>query len=689
MKIKILSVLCILSIVFCSAQSKPKQEKPPTQKEMQEMMKEAQKMLDGMSPEDKKMMDSLGIKMPAVNQMQKNMAGVSDKQLAGAWEDENRIVPKKDNTRIAAIPAVPLSTAMMTAYLQNLFIKINTSVTPDSKTTATDLYQQLKTEYKPDAIGSIATGLWMAGRNELAVYLMCKACLDDPSNTDNLNNLAAMITMNKGEEYAIPILNFLNKQYPRNSTILNNLGQAWFGLGEISKAEKFLDTTIRIYGIHPQANFTKSLIEENKGNKTEAINLVKKSLQHSYAVEKEEQLRKLGDKMQAGDGSLPPKTKNDPLNLGGFSHPAFPKSVDECIAMESEWTDFRQTLQGAIENLKAQELEAQKEAQQEQQQIINRDLAVVQASVRAGYPQGSLTSMPLFSKKASLVLNDIQTRYNRILTDWMEKVTTYLTTEGMQLTKEYRSEMDELHKKDEEQTGEGKANKDFCPQYKAASDKYLKSFNSAMEKFYLEKLAFTKVYLNDFGYYSMYVNWPKMYEVVKLQLKVNWLQALLAEKPVTFESITQYKCRIEEKKPGGSKLAEFDDVACQYHSEMNLVVYKISSDCSRMTTELNTKFIKLKLKQDMDKETFADQFMNCNVEVRASAGEKVKVGPVEVGVKLTGGAGFEIDRNGVSDIYVIGGAGASAGFVKGGVEGKYSIVSGHGSAKGTGMFSKK
>jgi len=43
---------------------------------------------------------------------------------------------------------------------------------------------------------------------------MGKACNDDPTNTDNINNYAAMLSMNSGEHLAIPMLNYLNKKYP-------------------------------------------------------------------------------------------------------------------------------------------------------------------------------------------------------------------------------------------------------------------------------------------------------------------------------------------------------------------------------------------------------------------------------------------------------------------------------------------
>jgi hypothetical protein len=137
------------------------------------------------------------------------------------------------------------------------------------------------------------------------------------------------------------------------------------------------------------------------------------------------------------------------------------------------------------------------------------------------------------------------------------------------------------------------------------------------------------------------------------------------------------------------------------------------SDCSRFTTEIDLGFIKGGLKQDMDKETFADQFMSCNVEVGAKVGRDVKFGPVTVEASAGARVGFEIDRSGVKDVYVVGGvkAGASSNIIseasealgtpasmmgqgvndvslEGGIEGRISIISGRGSIYGTGIFEK-
>src|SRR3954463_3115137 len=113
----LLSCLILFGISFSQPGKKPVQkDKPPTQKEMADMMKEMQKELDGMSPEDKKTMDSLGIKLPSKNSLPK----VSDKQLANAWENENRIVPKRDEARIADVSKTPLSGSSINSFVTNL-----------------------------------------------------------------------------------------------------------------------------------------------------------------------------------------------------------------------------------------------------------------------------------------------------------------------------------------------------------------------------------------------------------------------------------------------------------------------------------------------------------------------------------------------------------------------------------------
>jgi tetratricopeptide (TPR) repeat protein len=706
----ILILILFVSNVFLFAQQKPQaKEKPPTQKEMDEMMKEAQKAMGEMSAEDKKMMDSLGIKMPSM----KNVPKVSDKQLADAWEVENLIVPKRDATRIASISKTPLTSGSIGSFINDVNSKTLALLQPASKTLAEKIYTQVKSTGKnSDVIGNTAAGLWIMGRLQPALYMMGRICAEDNTNIDNLANYASMLSMCGIQQSAIPVFNYLNAKYPGNSTILNNLGQAWFGLGDMIKAEKYLDSTIRIYAYHPQANLTKSFIEESKGNKAEAITLVKKSILHSYSEEKEERLRKLGHKLTSKEVSLPKNTKADPLNLGGFSPPPFPMSVDECIAMEPVWATYRQQLKEQGAALKNRLKEAEQIAMDMQQKRMNENLGMIKASMNAGSPQGVLTVVPLHITAAALKQNEVMDEYSRRMEAFGKKTTAFLIGPAVQLAKDYEAVMDKLREENLEQTGEGKPNKDFCPRYKEASDKYLKAYNGAIEPFFKEHLEIEKKFLNELTHWQMYSEWPEKFEAYKLGAKITWLDALLAGSPNTFESITEFKCA---KPPLGKagKLSQFDDVACKYHSELSLPIGKMKSDCSRFTTELDLSVIKFGLKQDMDKETFADQFMSCTVEVGAKIGKDVKAGPLSVEASAGARVGIEIDRTGVKDVYVTGGVKAGAGTniigeaseaagtpssmmgvgvsdlsIDGGVEGRISLVSGRGSIYGTGIFAK-
>ena len=87
-------MLLFLYLAISQPGKKPTQqkEKPSAKKEIEYLKKEAQKTVNGLSPEDKKTMDSLGIKMPSF----KNVPKVTDKQLADATEEEERTVSKKD-----------------------------------------------------------------------------------------------------------------------------------------------------------------------------------------------------------------------------------------------------------------------------------------------------------------------------------------------------------------------------------------------------------------------------------------------------------------------------------------------------------------------------------------------------------------------------------------------------------------
>ncbi|GIL22581.1 MAG: hypothetical protein BroJett042_10940 [Bacteroidota bacterium] len=687
-------MLSIVLILICTlqqgfAQAKPK-EKPPTQKEMEEMMREAQKMMDDLSDDDKKMMDSLGIKMPNF----KNIPKVSDKQLAEALEKEGRIVPVKDNARIARIPKA-IGAGQMAGYIQSTNNKTFVVLDSKQKANASRFIDILKQKNSSSQhLANAAMGLWMMGYPDMAFYLMGKACEQDATDANNLNNYASMLTMMGAAHLAIPVLDNINLKFPKNNTILNNLGQAWFQLGDISKAEKYIDEAIALYVNHSQANFTKCLIMESKGKIPEAVVALKRSIKGGHTPEKEAKLKKLGQQPDPKDDRFPQAMKNDPLNLGGFSPPPFPKTVMECVSLGMEWNEFKGLINQQLTRLEAEKQQATSAAEKFLAKQQNEDFALVKASYNAGRILGDIQSAPLYAKRAERQLNEVTNTYHRKIKDHMATLTAFLGGAGNELRIRYEEKMAKLRKEDLEQTGEGKPNVNFCPKYREVSDDYLKAYNSQLEIYFKEYLQIEKDYLNQSTHWRMYTDYPETYEAAKLGAQIAWLKVLKAASPYSFISITKYVCD-PPRTPKKMALQKFDDVACKYKSVLKLPFGKIVSNCSKTYGEFDADFIKYSITTDAEKgESFMEQLVTCTVEVGVSKGKELEVGPVKVEAGVSATVGVEIDGTGIKDFFIGAGVEAgvelneTAGSTSAGLETKLSLISGNATVGGTGVFEK-
>ena len=686
-----LVTLLVLTLAAFSQVDKKEKEKPPTQKEMQEMMKEMQKELDGMSEEDKKMMDSMGIKMPDAKAMQKNMSLATDAQLAKAYEDDNRIVPEKDNKRIAAIPK-KVNDAGMKGYLTAIQKKMVALFTDEEKITGEKIYNYILANSKNKIeAGNMASALWIAGKQQLALMVMGKLCIADPSNTDNLSNYASMLSMLGAQHLAIPVLNNLNMKFPGNSTLLNNLGQAWFGLGEISKAEKYLDSTIRIYAYHPQANLTKAAIEESKGNIPKAIEAVKRSIRHAHSDEKENHLKKLGYKLTFADVRLQFKPSSDPLGLARFRQPDYPKTVSDLKALKPQWEAFDAECDNEIAKLKNQLAEALVKYEQN----LKVTLAQSIQAINSGGVIPSSAQKPMYATKASLAMQDLVSEHEVKMKNLTEK----LLIMG--------AELDHLQK-----TRKKAAPEAPCEVHIKVEDEFLNQYNTQKQSYNNEVLKVFKHFSNDMAYWAQYTSTNEaQFEIHKLETKINWLNKLKEYRPLlTARGYEYMDACVEKKEAKPGKLARFDDVACQYNDTMDLTIITFYNNCSRMTSKFNVKFLEYTRHDDFER-TEGDTYTGSTVKFSIEKGfDELKgdAGPLKVEMKVGAGVEFEFDREGVKDVILSVEAKAGAGHniadealeeegsiggkdvidttVEIGVEGRISIISGHGQISGTGML---
>lgn len=692
-KITLITICLLLSVANLLAQTY-NGSKPPTQKEIDDAAKAMQQISNGMSPEQKKMMEQMGIKLPTMEDMTK----VSAQQMQQTMEIANRVVPPRDDARIAAIPKTPLTNAALPAYLSTTHQQVLTQLPPAVKAKAEEVYQSVKSKYKSArGTGNFAAGLWMNGKTDLALYLAGKACIDDPSNTDNLNNYASMLSMCGAEQLSIPVLNKLNKQFPKNSTILNNIGQAWFGLGDIALADAYLDSTIRLFPKHSQANATKSSIEESKGNSTAAIAAMKTSIHEAYSIDKQDQLSKLGYEFSENDIKLPFNPVPDPMGLEKFIAPRIPKSVEESILLKKEWSEFKDACDARITQLSALRGKAEQVAaaarKKREEEIMT-----------AGKTGNKVQIVPVFSQRVTLKLKALSTDadgyYTRRIKNASEKLTGYGAGKAT-LTKNFNDAIKKLNKEEAKQDGEGKANADFCPRFVSLKNDYIQAYNTELEQIQNEFLDATRQKFNQETYYKQYILWPEDFEVEKLNTQISWISIISSNFSIFVDGPV---CGPEKpiKKVNGGPLPDFDDIHCEYHSELSTPVGKISMDCSRLTAELDLDVIKLGIKQNMNKEGFSDQFMGCSVEVGVSktigTGD---LGPLKAEASVSGGVKAEFDRNGLKDITAKAGIEAKTGAdvvkntdagdinisAKVGLDVQVSLISGHGSIEGAGTLS--
>ncbi|MCB0446628.1 MAG: hypothetical protein KDD03_03785 [Gelidibacter sp.] len=661
--ILLLTFLFLNCIVFAQKPNQ-KKEKPPTQKELQEMMSEMQMLNDSLSDEERAEMEKMGIKMPDMKNLQKTISTASDAELKKAWEKDTRFVPEKDIARITKAISLNLTNAEIGGFVLKTHQAVLLDLTAETKSKGQLLLQTIKAQKK--SIADTSVGLWIEGKTTLALYLMGEALKENPSNTNNLNNYAVMLSMCGAEQLAIPILNNLNKRYPKNSSILNNITQAWLGLGDIDRAEKYADSTIRIAAFHPQANMAKCLIEESKGNIPEAIAAGKKGIKNSFSIEKQTLLQDLGYALKPEDLNWDKPMPQDPMGLEKFVWPEYPKSVEQSMYLEPQWDAFKEVCSQRLDELQSKSEKIEQDwgsIKESRAKLAMKGLPDTQAMP---YP---LTAIKAMTKLKSLIEPDYGPNMAFIFPEYAESIT--ITTEKLDEIKRIKdTKYKEFNKKYEKQFGEGLPNpyQEACDEENNIRNTYLSTANEILEAANTSYLNIFRRKASDHLYYIQYTMWPEDFERAKINAQIAWLQ-FISKQQVEFQDKSSYCNGITDKKNASATLQNFDDVACKYESTMNMGIFSITQKCSNLITKWDFAGVKLDMKDNIETNK-----LNGTVIIGASKGFE---GPMATEVTVSGGGIVEFDNSGITDVGVIAGVETSvAGQTIVGAEATITINSG-------------
>lgn len=675
MKTTLLFIALSIAAIVASAQSK----NPTTQKEIDARMKEAQDALDKLTPEQRKMMEQMGIstKVPA---MPAAVAGASDAQIAAAVNKDG--VPAKNAALIAAIPKISLTASNLASYISTLNEYINKKISPGAKQAGKDFYSALKRQkYSADEISNAAIGFWTTGQLELAVSLAGNACAEKNTNDDMLSNFAAMLSMGGAPHLAIPLLEYLSTKYPGNTTILNNLGQAWFYLGETTKADGYLEKAVKAFAYHPQANYTQSLIAESKGNTIRAIEKMKNSLKYSYSSDKFNKLRKLGYAVKAADMRKPFHPDPDPLALERFMRPEAPKSYEDEMRLKADWDAFQKQANEKSMHLSKDLIPAQKANAQEAERLYNQ------------YQKGGVTAMSakdsynenIYRKTAEKNLEEMNKDGGMTFRLKKAKATIDLLLKDFQAKDEKQRKVIEKENsiKAATETELGKAGEnigyDACVVQRKYSDWLYKNYNIPLEEAYKIYLHQLKLKITEELYWKQFTQNESTFEATQKTAQKEWLDAISNTRYIASNKYGN-NCKTPEVKSSNYKLADFDGMNCNYKSSLGLGPNRMIFECGRSRIEFDAGFLSGNFNYKSD-DKGNNKFVKGTLEAKAGREISGNAGPIEAGASATAGMGVEFTSNGVEDVYVTGEVSVSAGTgpvnVEIGASGKMSLISGN------------
>jgi tetratricopeptide (TPR) repeat protein len=344
-KTSILLLLLSLSLQFILAQQ-------PTQAELDKMMKQAQgqmkkygndstvnSVMKGLQDQQKKVSDAMK-NQPANNK------GVTNGSLYADPSDygnvDNWKFPAKNTALLSSLPKKVFTKPELVSFLNDIYSQLSKKLPAGISSSV----QSIAAKYNNDGnkMGDAAIVGWYTNYREESLLLIIKAAANSPDNGLLLNNCAAILNMGGIEQKAIPILKYILQSYPGSSMVLNNLGQAYAGLGETDTAMVYLGRCIKIEPENPEANNTAGQIEATKGNTEKAISYFEQSIKGAYNKPAELKLSKLKKSSSIVPFVRPRVKLPEYFNQFKYKFPAQCTSVDNATTVEAEYIAFRNTV---------------------------------------------------------------------------------------------------------------------------------------------------------------------------------------------------------------------------------------------------------------------------------------------------------------------------------------------------------
>ncbi len=673
-KIKLLPVCLLLLFALAQAQKKPAQKKD--QPSMEEMMKQLQKEMEA-DPEMKKAMEEMGM-MDMLKQVEKTTKAPGVKNVdmkAVAAADINKI-PSKPST--LPIPPTPASKEQLKTYLKPFMQSTDAAIKPEHKSAITAHLNKGK------ETGVIAMAYLTQRELDKALYLLLNACIANPDDYASLNNLGAFMTMSGYAHKSLPILQYMQKQFPKSPTLLNNLGQAWLSLGYLDKAEKFLIDALKEDKKQTQATYSLAVVAKHQGNKTKCIDYVKQTIENGGSTP--DALGMLASEAQETDFAklLRPGYeryyKKDHAITKRFRLPPVPASYAEALTTYVEVETFFQNMDETTNEAQVRGQEMSQALQQQRlqiQQSQNNELIAMMKNpgdigalqkhylkynhplhAQAHFMLSSIynpafsTSYPARMQREEEKLADGEKKLLKSLEGLQKQRSALLKEAGKLEGGEGRGEEEEQIQRLFDQACE--IQRDYESQFLSGKATLANQYVHNMEDLLNQKLQEEIFWLLIRGYPAD----PTASVYIAYTSYLSGINGLKKVYPHVFELTPPCGEKGADYIDIDRKLQQWEADHCQVSWGFDVKVFKGKLDCSGMKMQVNYGFASVEYGQTQDPATWETSSHTISTEVGAKK-------EFEVGKTLTGEVGgsvkttVTIDKGGnISEITVGGSVGA-------------------------------
>ncbi len=625
------------------AQTSKTTKTPPAsvnQADMDKAMKQLQDVMKDLPPEAKQMMDSLGINEKLSKSTKDLKAkGITDKQIQEAVDDDNRIMPKKNPSLIAKA-----NIRLKNEVELKSFIKFccNSSQIMLGDTTMNDI-QQIMSEFRMKPNGNqsgyadIASILLLASKDKLAFAAFTKEFqANEPIDYTDLNNFAALFNMTGRVEYSLPILNYINKKFPDNAIVLNNIGQAWFTCGEKDSAKMYFLACTRIMPDNPEANQGLAAIYTVEGDPVKANQAIKASIKKAYSAEKEETAKKMGIKLTEDDFSMPPQTAYDPLGFSKIERPVFQKNLADYKLFYATYTNWEAAVAAKIDELEKEATDLNAEMGEEIKDKNSDVLASIKSDNTSNLANAVGSVANLYCTPLTLKILSYTHQFDQEF--FANKVIKFGVYQN-DLQHDYDSAVDGIKKI----CGKIEGTK-YCKDPKAECR--LSSINPlAIDKLEKEINAYTKM-VSENLYYDYYAYKGKYFRVIELGYEIDFLKLLSSYS----HPVESGECSMMPKDQTipKSHIGNFEETHCPYEpmkfSDLTGMA-KVTMTCTTREFELDLPVFRKKTLEDNN-----GNFIKGSYWAGLTLGKSMDDGILKFGLKASAGVFWEVDnKKGITD----------------------------------------